>query len=204
MAAEALSPAPLPGMTEEEFEDWCNEDTRAEFVDGRVEMLCPVSLLHDTADGFLYALIRFYLELHGGGRVLRQPFQVRLRPGLRREPDITYVAAENLDRLRHTRLEGAPDAAWEVVSPDSVERDWRTKYAEYERYGVREYWIIDPQHQVVHLYRLGESGYEQVPEVEGRLHSEVISGFWVRTAWLWQEPAPRTLDCLREMGVFPG
>jgi Uma2 family endonuclease len=188
-------------MSEDEFVAWCTEDTRAEFVDGRVILMSPVSLIHDAVDGFLFKLLGLYLEYRPEGRLLRQPYQVRLRPGLRREPDMTYVSAEHLDRLGPTGLEGAPDAAWEIVSPDSVERDWRDKYHEYETAGVREYWIIDPAHQEVRLYRLADGTYQAVEAEAGCLVSGVIPGFWIRPEWLWEEPPPKVMECLSALGI---
>jgi Uma2 family endonuclease len=145
-----------------------------------------------------------YLELRPGGQLLVCDFMVRLRPGLRRVPDVHYVRPENLERIQHTRIEGATDAAFEVVSADSIDRDYRQNYAEYEAAGVREYWVIDPKHERVRLHRLTPAGvYESVEEVEGRLTSEVIEGFWLKPEWLWRRPMPGTLECLREMGVLP-
>jgi Uma2 family endonuclease len=193
----------FPPMSEEEFEAWCDEDTRAEFVAGKVIILSPVSLLHDRIMWFLGRLIGTYLELRGGGRLRGPEIQVRLRQGLRRVPDLLFVATEHEDRLRPARIEGPPDAAWEIVSSESEERDRFDKHAEYEATGVREYWIVEPELHEVRLYRLDETGqYQLVAEQDGRLVSQVIPGFWLRPEWLWQEPEPKTLDCLREMGVL--
>jgi Uma2 family endonuclease len=205
MSAELISyPKPLR-MTEEEFDAWCDEDTRAEFVDGEVVNMSPVSLAHADLGGFLAALLRFYVEERSpGGRVLGPEFQIRLRSGLRRVPDLLYVTPEHQDHIKKTRLEGAPDAAWEIISPDSVERDWRDKYLEYQHAGVREYWVIDPYTQRCVLYRLRDDGrFETVAEEQGRLASQVIPGFWLRPDWLWAEPLPLLATCLRELDVLP-
>jgi Uma2 family endonuclease len=195
--------AELPLMTEEEFEAWCDEDTRAEFVDGKVIIMSPANLFHVRLARFLIQLLGVYLELRPHGELLPTEYQVRLRAGLRRLPDLLYVSAERRDRLTRTYLDGAPDAAWEIISPDSQERDWRDKYDEYEASGVREYWIIDPHSETAWLHRLDESGkYQSVPPQEGRLVSEVIPEFWLRAEWLWREPKPKVLDCLREIGAL--
>lgn len=190
-------------MTEEEFEAWCDEDTRAEFVDGKVVLMSPVSLNHLEVNKFMVKLIDLYLEERPAGRLLGPEFIVRLRSGLRRIPDLFYVAPEHLDRIQPTRLEGAPDAAWEIISADSEQRDWHDKYAEYEASGVREYWIINPVLRNVFLYRLDEAGKYQPVEIEdGRLTSEAIPGLWIRPEWLNRIPLPKIRDCLRELGVL--
>lgn len=198
--AERLSHLPL--MSEEEFDRWCNEDTRAEFVDGKVSLMSPVALIHHDINRFLIKLLDLYLEARPAGRLLGPEYMVRLRAGLRRVPDLLYVSPEHLERIGQTILEGAPDVAWEIISPESEARDWREKYHEYEEAGVREYWIINPYVRTVWLSRLNSAGqYERVEPVEGRLESALITGFWLKLDWLWEQP--RVMDCLHELGVFP-
>jgi len=190
-------------MTEEEFDAWCDEDARAEFVDGEVIIMSPVSRAHSTVGQFLIPLLNTYVSRAGiGGELFGPEFQIRLRAGLRRVPDLMYVAHEHLERVTDTYVNGPPDAAWEIVSAESVERDWREKYYDYQAAGVREYWVLDPSQKVARLYRLGSAGdYAPVEETEGRLVSEVLPGFWIRTEWLWQSPRPDAVECIREMGV---
>jgi Uma2 family endonuclease len=195
---------PLPPMTEEEFEAWCDEDTRAEFVDGKVILMSPVDVRHNKINNFLVKLLDLYLEMRPGGTMLGPEYMVRLRSGLRRVPDLLYVASQNEARIRRTYLDGAPDAAWEIISADSEQRDWRDKFEEYRVAGVREYWIVNPYVEKVHLFRLDDSGnYAAVEPREGRLESEVIPGFWIRVEWLLGVPHPPVLECLKELGVLP-
>lgn len=189
-------------MTEEEFDAWCSEEVRAEFVDGEVIEMSPVSAIHDDLFHFAAGLLRVYLELNPVGRVRGPEFQVRLRAGLRRVPDLLFISRERQHLVKRTYVDGAPDAAFEIVSEESIARDWREKYQEYQANGVREYWIIDPAHQSVRLYTLREGAYEEVTEIEGRLVSTIIPGFWLKTEWLWQDPIPGALACLREMGIL--
>jgi Uma2 family endonuclease len=204
MALEAGPEVLLPRMTEAEFEAWCHEDIRAEFVDGKVSVMPPVSLLHGDIGDFLHNLLRLYLELRPGGVKLPPEFQARLRGGLRRVPDLMYVAPGHTSRIKATHLAGAADSVWEIISPDSEERDWRDKLPEYEAAGIPEYWIINPYVKTVHLYRLDPAGkYQRIQEQQGRLTSAAISGFWIRAEWLWQKPHPKIMDCLAELGVLP-
>ena len=74
------------------------------------------------------------------------PFLVRLPDPLRRgrEPDLIFVRKERLPLLKPTYFDGAPDLVVEVASPESLGRDRGEKFVEYERAGVEEYWLIDP------------------------------------------------------------
>ncbi|MEZ5301901.1 MAG: Uma2 family endonuclease [Verrucomicrobiales bacterium] len=73
-----------------------------------------------------------------------------------REPDIIFVASENLGRIKNAFLDGPADLAVEVISPESQGRDRGDKFYEYQAGGVREYWIIDPERQVAEFYRLND------------------------------------------------
>lgn len=204
-AATELYPAVVTPtvMTEEEFDAWCTEDVKAEYVDGEVIVHSPVSTRHSDLVWFIGYLLRTIVRQHDLGRVLGPELQVRLRPGLRRVPDLLFVAKERADIIRPTLVEGAPDLVMEIVSPDSVERDWREKYLEYEAAGVGEYWVVDLEYQRLAVYRLDEQGrYQAVSAEEGVCRSRVLPGFWLRAEWLWQEPLPNELDVAREMGLL--
>ena len=196
-----ITSIPRP-MTEEEFEIWCDEDVRAEYVDGEVIVHTPASTRHNDMMWFLGTLLNMFVTHHDLGRLLGPELQVRLRPGLRRVPDLLFVAKARTDVIHENHIEGAPDLVIEIVSPDSVVRDWREKYFEYEAAGVQEYWVIDPQTRRMDTYRLTDEGrYTMVPFEEGVYRSQAIPGFWLRPDWLWQDPLPNVLDIARELGI---
>jgi len=197
---------PLGLMTEEEFEAWCTEDVKAEYVDGEVIVHSPVRKTHTRLNIFLAALMESVAAHHDAGEVYGPEFQVRLRPRLRRVPDVVFVAKERLGIVTPTYIDGAPDLVLEIVSPDSIERDWRQKYLEYEAAGVPEYWIVDEHNQQFRAYHLGaDNRYHPLPEDKktGRIQSEVLRGFWVQAAWLWPEPLPPLLTVAAELGLVP-
>ncbi len=113
------------------------------------------------------------------------------------------MATVHLEWLKETHLDGPADLVVEIVSEESAERDRGTKFYEYARGGVPEYWLIDPQAQWGEFYRLEGKYYRLVfGGREGRYESLMLPGFWLRVEWLWREPLPRTLDVLRELGVI--
>jgi Uma2 family endonuclease len=207
MAVEALErPQRVPPegkITFEEFLDWCDEDTWAEWVDGEVFMVSPASFEHQDLGSLLEAVLRIYIEARDLGKLLRAPFVMRLptRPS-GREPDLIFVQRHRLDLLKHTFLDGPADGVIEIISPESLRRDRGDKFAEYERAGVKEYWLLDPDRRSAEFYELGADGlYHLPPLIDGVFRSQVISGFWLRVDWLWQRPLPLTLDLLRELGA---
>lgn len=167
-------------------------------------MASPASYRHQVVADFLLTVLNVYVEQRGLGRVLSAPFQMKTGPDLSGcEPDVLFIAQENLDRLKNTYLDGPADLVVEVVSPESRLRDRGEKLAEYEMGGVREYWIIDPAEQRVDFYVLAAGGrYErQRADAQGVYHSQVVEGFWLKEGWLWQEPLPKVLSVLHELGV---
>ncbi len=194
---------PILTLTEDEFVAWDNEDVRAEWVDGRVVMMSPASREHNRLNGWLVSVLRVFVEASDLGEVLGPEYTIRLADQRRRRvPDVVYVAKDRLDLLTTNHVEGAPDMAIEIVSPESESRDWREKYIEYQDVGVREYWVIDPMSRHTEVYSLGDSGkYQRVEPQNGKITSTVLPGFWVKIEWLWPDTRPKVLDALRELGV---
>ena len=190
-------------MTEEEFVRWCDEDTKAEWVDGEVIVMAPANIEHDDLQWWLRTLLRLYVERKGLGAVMGPEVMVRFaKQRRRRVPDVLFVDTGRRDIIRKNHLEGAPDLIIEIVSPDSESRDWREKYNEYEAVGVREYWVIDPASQHTEVYGLGaDQKYARIEEKEGKIASAVVPGWYLKPEWLFGEKRANVLDALAELGV---
>ena len=198
----AVTSSPLPKMTYEEFLAWY-DDSHAEWVDGEVILMSPVSKQHQLLASFLAALIQLWTEDRQLGLVLTAPFQMKLsfRPS-GREPDVLFIARERLDLLKNNYLDGPADLAIEVISPDSRTRDREDKYQEYQQAGVREYWMFDPIRKQAEFYLLGADGiYATVTVGDGIFRSVVLEGLWLKVDWVWQEPLPPLMSILKEWGL---
>lgn len=195
-------------MSYEEFLKWADEDTRAEWVDGKVIVLMPPKEWHQTLVAFLDRVLGFFVEIFGLGRVYVAPFEVKLGPtGPAREPDLLFVATGHLNRVTADRIVGPPDLIVEIVSTDSVQRDRVDKFDEYEAFGVAEYWIIDnrPNRRRAQFFQLDANGQYQAipPDAQGIYRSQVLPNFWLRVEWLWQEQ-PDPLRALVEIVGMEG
>ncbi len=196
MSVKALEPLE---MSYEAFLEWADEDTQAEWVDGKVVLMSPPSEHHQDLSDFLTALMRHFAEAHGLGKVRSAPLQMKPGPDSPgREPDLLFVATENLDRLQKNRLAGPADLAVEIISPESRARDRGEKFYEYEQAGIKEYWLIDPDRERAEFYRLDARGiYELVQLGDGVFESAVLPGLKLEPAWFWQEPLPPLLSILK-------
>jgi Uma2 family endonuclease len=187
-------------VTFEEFCDAVREDQKADLIDGVIAMASPENTEANDLFCWLLALMEFYTRETEAGRVFGSRVAFRLTPTDAPEPDVAFLRADQSHRIHRGRVDGPPDLAVEIVSPDSVERDYDTKRKLYERAGVGEYWIIDEHERAVTLYRRGPKGkFREVRPRQGELASEALPGFRVRIDWLWQDPRPRPLACLTEI-----
>ncbi len=190
------------GLSYEQFLEWLDEDVHAEWIDGEIIVMSPASTLHQDIADFLASIIRFYVEERRLGRVITSRIVMRPTPMLPgREPDIMFIATENLRRVRDTSVEGAADLVVEVISPESRTRVTIDKFREYEAGGIPEYWIVDPYQQSAQFFQLDETGrYREAQAEEGIYQSRVIEDFWLRTAWLWAPPKMSAV--FREWGLI--
>ncbi len=191
-------------MSYEEYLCWADEDVLAEWVNGEVIVHMPPKRFHQSLVTFLVKLLGLFVDFYDLGTLLTAPFEMRLSPeGPSRKPDILFVSKEHQDRLTEERLEGPADLVVEVISEDSVRRDRVEKFQEYERFGVREYWVIDsrPGQRSADFWVRGEDGLFAAGEVseEGIFRSTGLPGFWLKLDWLWSRPLPDPLFTFAEI-----
>lgn len=135
--------------TLEEYEAF-PENERAEVFDGIIYDMASPSQLHQIILTELLVNIRNYIKgKNGKCSVFPAPFDVKLdeSPLTIVQPDIMIVC--DTDKLDGKRCNGAPDFIIEIVSPGNPEDDYVRKLYYYQKYGVREYWIVDPQRKSV-------------------------------------------------------
>jgi Uma2 family endonuclease len=185
------------------FDDFCllaNDDQKADLIDGVMYMASPDNTDANKLNAWLCALMSIFARRKDLGQVFVSRVAFRLDDKNGPEPDIAFVRKDRLHLVQRGRVEGAPDLALEIVSPDSVERDYGKKRDQYERFGVREYWIVDELEEKIIVLRLQENGrYREMRPKKGVLYSQALPGFYLRPEWCWQDPLPDELELLQEM-----
>lgn len=144
----ALQPQP-ENITLEQYEA-LPEGIRAEVFDGRIYYMASPSQIHQTILLELSSLLNSYVKQKKGEcKVFPAPFDVKLadHPLLIVQPDIMIICDKN--KLDGNRCNGAPDFIIEIVSPGNPADDYIRKLFYYQKYGVREYWIVDPKRKTV-------------------------------------------------------
>ena len=178
---------------------------KADLIDGVIFMASPDSKINNSLNGFLFKLISGYVEAKDiDGFVFFSRYACRISDIRAPEPDVGYVRPENAARVHETEMEGGPDIAIEIVSRDSVQRDYGEKRELYESAGVEEYWIVDPRQKRVEFLRLENGRYVLVPLDANRIFkTSVITGFWLDVNWLLVQPVPNAYRCLQEILASP-
>lgn len=126
------------------------EEQRMEVFDGIAYNMASPSQLHQSILTELLVSLRNYIRKNNGGcSVFPAPFDVKLNdsPLTIVQPDLMIVCDRN--KLDGKRCNGAPDFIIEIVSPGNPSDDYIRKLYYYKNYGVREYWIVDPQRKTV-------------------------------------------------------
>jgi Uma2 family endonuclease len=184
------------------FDDFCamiRDDQKADLLDGVIYMASPDNTDANKLFLWLASLMNIYARRKKLGDVFGARVALKLDEEHGPEPDIVFVRTKNLHRVKRGHVKGAADLAIEIVSPESIERDYEHKRALYEAHGISEYWIIDETDQSVTLLRLRQGKYRPVRTRKGELHSKVLTGFWLRLEWLWQKPLPDEWKTLRQI-----
>ncbi len=134
---------------------------RAELIDGVIYDMAPPSRIHQRLVTELSTTINNYIRQKGGNcEVYVSPFAVYLKDDDTTyvEPDVVVICDKN--KLDDKGCHGAPDFIIEIVSPESVARDYMTKMSLYMNAGVREYWIVDPAKNNIRVYSFEKESTE--------------------------------------------
>jgi Uma2 family endonuclease len=124
-----------------------------------------------------YALLQF-VEANGLGEIFYAPIDIYLSNEETYQPDIIFISKERLSIIGEKKIEGAPDLVVEILSPATAYYDLRHKMRVYEKSGVKEYWIVDPDEKTVELYESvgGEFSIFSKAREKGGVRSKLLPG----------------------------
>lgn len=144
-------------MTLEEFLNRPDTNQPMEYEDGEVITLPMPTPKHQR---ILRRLTRMIEDRIPSGEVFFAPLDVRLG-GRVYQPDLLWVKTDGQAKVTDRIIEGAPDLVVEIVSPTSGKRDRRDKFGTYEQHGVSEYWIVEPEAELIEIYMLAEGKFRR-------------------------------------------
>jgi len=149
-------------LTYEDYVLMPDDGQRHELIDGELFVVPAPNHPHQRTVVRLAHLLASWLDAHRGGEVIVAPFDVILSPTDVVQPDLLFVSDRNAQRIERRGVVGAPDLVVEILSNSNRRRDEVTKRALYERFGVPEYWLIDPDERTVTVLRLSDGRYSVV------------------------------------------
>jgi Uma2 family endonuclease len=152
------------------------EGTLAELIDNQLYMSpSPIFTHQKTIQEIFRKLCNEVLD-KGRGEVIIAPFDVYLDEVKNAvQPDIIVVLNENrriIDEKGH--IHGIPDILIEILSPNNRDHDLIRKKQLYESFGVKEYWIVDPESKLSTVFEFINKGYKLVAEDIGVIKSKLL------------------------------
>lgn len=156
-----------------------DDDKRYEFIEGELYMVPSPGFYHQTISINISHSLKKFVKENNLGAVLYAPFDVVLSETDVVLPDIVFVSKKRMGLMTEKNLQGAPDLTIEILSSSTKERDKLVKKRLYMEYGVKEFWLVDPDKKTIEIMVLRETGYETegVYFVDNELTSPLLRGF---------------------------
>jgi len=164
------------------YEDYCrlpNDGKRYEIINGELFVTPSPFRPHQRAVTRLTSRLSIFVQESDIGEVFVAPFDVVFSRFDVVEPDLLYISNARSIILTDKNVQGAPDLVVEVLSESTARVDRSIKLKLYGKFGVQEYWLIDPERPSAKIYRRGSEGLELAVEfgAEGTLSSPLFPGF---------------------------
>ena len=146
-------------FTYDDFVLFPDHGKRHEIIDGEHYVTPSPNVRHQVLVGRLGFEIELYLRANPGtGQLFLSPLDVVLSHWDVVEPDLLFVAADQSAIMTEKNIQGPPALVVEVLSKSTRKRDAQTKRRLFERTGVREYWLVDPELDTVQVFRPSPEG----------------------------------------------
>lgn len=164
-----------PPRTMMEVFEMLPEGTLAELINNRLYMSPAPFFNHQKTLKNLTKELDKLIEETKKGTVIIAPFDVKLDESKSAvQPDIVVILKNNPNQIKDGRYSGVPDLLVEILSPGNKDHDLITKKDLYEKVGVKEYWVVDPDTRLALVFSLNESQYTKTSESIGKIQSTLL------------------------------
>ena len=169
--SDRTTPAqPAVKLTYDDFVLFPDDGKRHELIDGEHYVSPSPIPRHQQILGMLHGFLWSYLQEHPIGKLFPSPLDVLFSDLDVVEPDLLYMShARAAQVLTPTHVRGVPELVVEIASPSTRTRDETIKRRLYERFGVTEYWVVDPELDVIRVYRLDGDHFARAVELSREL-----------------------------------
>jgi len=146
--------------TYEDYRELPDDQKIYQVIGGKLFMVPAPSTRHQNISRNLEFIIWSFVKNHNLGEVYDAPIDVVLNSVNVVQPDIVFIAKNRLAIVKEKGIFGAPDWVIEIVSSSTSKIDIKLKKDLYERFGVREYWIVYPEDEKAEVYLLEGGNYK--------------------------------------------
>ncbi|MCZ6793598.1 MAG: Uma2 family endonuclease [Planctomycetota bacterium] len=163
-------------LTYDDYVGFPEDGQRHEIIDGDHCVTPSPSSYHQSILSRLHYQLFDQIENTGRGRVLPAPMDVLLSKVDIVQPDILVVLEPRTIDITPKNVQCAPDLIVEILSEATADRDRRLKKSLYEKSGVAEYWIVDPESRAVeqHVLKKATGRFEDRGSFRGELSAEAL------------------------------
>ncbi|MCW3079562.1 Uma2 family endonuclease [Segetibacter sp.] len=156
-----------------------------EIINGEMIQKSAPTPMHQRICKILLITLDKFVTEKKLGEIFPSPIDVFLDDYNKPQPDLVFVSNEKQSIITHDGIIGIPDLLIEIISPTSLIRDRIEKKNLYERVGVSEYWVVDPQYAAIEIYSLRNNRYElhtAATIFEGEFKSALFEGLTINLA----------------------
>ena len=175
-------------VTWEQYAAMPDDGNRYEVIGGELHMAPAPRFVHQRTLLRLASILDALAEEHDLGVVSCAPTDVILCDTDIVQPDILFIDKDRLDII-DDQVNGSPDLVVEILSPATRRRDMTEKLALYATHGVPHYWIVNPDDQILIVYRLSGKSYNRVAVHQGddQFQSALFAGATIDLGRVWSE-----------------
>ena len=143
------------------YEDYLKtpDDERYELIEGGMIMAPSPVTRHQRISRKIEFILEKFVTENNLGEIFDAPCDVYLDDENVVQPDILFISKDRLNIIGEKNIQGAPDMTIEILSEATAHRDLVKKKRLYARFGVKEYWIVDPEEKIVEIYTLKENTF---------------------------------------------
>jgi Uma2 family endonuclease len=131
---------------------------RYELIEGELEAMTSPNFEHQDISSEINDILKGFVKKNKLGKICYAPMDVILDEYLVLQPDIIFISNEKKGIIKD-RIYGSPDLVVEILSPTTLSKDVNKKFNYYEKYKIKEYWIVEPSNKLVEIYSLENDKY---------------------------------------------
>ena len=166
------------------YEDYLKlpEGAPYQLINGELVMSPSPTTYHQIIANNISTLLTQYVRKNKFGTILFSPIDVYFEKHETYQPDIIFVSKERKEIIGEKKIEGAPDLVIEILSESNAYYDLKHKKNIYEKYGVKEYWIVDPIEKSVEVFESKEKKFTLIDrkEEKGKIKSKIFTGLKIQ------------------------